>query len=85
MSSLQLTAAQSSGLVPVEFQRRIIHNMAEALLRQPSPPCLLRAPTGSGFGAGAARPAEIVKLPSGSRATMSGRRMPLKVVFLTIV
>ena len=48
MSSLQLTAAQSSGLVPVEFQRRIIHNMAEALLRQPSPPCLLRAPTGSG-------------------------------------
>ena len=48
MSSLHLVAAQSSGLVQVEFQRRIIHNMAEALLRQPSPPCLLRAPTGSG-------------------------------------
>ena len=48
MSSLHLVAAQSSGLVSVEFQRRIIHNMAEALLRQPSPPCLLRAPTGSG-------------------------------------
>ncbi len=48
MSSLHLVAAQSSGLVPVEFQRRIIDNMADALLRQPSPPCLLRAPTGSG-------------------------------------
>ena len=48
MSSLNLAAAQSVALVPAEFQRRIIDNMAAALLRQPSPPCLLRAPTGSG-------------------------------------
>lgn len=48
MSSLDLVAAQSDALVPAEFQRRIIDSMAAALLRQPSPPCLLRAPTGSG-------------------------------------
>lgn len=48
MSSLNLAAAQSSALVPAAFQRSIIDNMAAALLRQPSPPCLLRAPTGSG-------------------------------------
>lgn len=48
MSSLNLAAAQSATLVPVPFQRRVIQSMAAALLRQPSPPCLLRAPTGSG-------------------------------------
>lgn len=48
MSSLNLASAQSSALVPAAFQRTIIDNMAAALLRQPSPPCLLRAPTGSG-------------------------------------
>lgn len=48
MSSLNLAAAQSDALVPVKFQSTIIANMADALLRQPSPPCLLRAPTGSG-------------------------------------
>lgn len=48
MSSLNLAAAQSNALVPVKFQGTIIENMADALLRRPSPPCLLRAPTGSG-------------------------------------
>jgi type III restriction enzyme len=48
MSSLNLAVAQSDALVPAAFQRSIIDNMASALLRQPSPPCLLRAPTGSG-------------------------------------
>ncbi|UHQ19188.1 DEAD/DEAH box helicase family protein [Lysobacter sp. KIS68-7] len=48
MSALSITTAQSDALVPVGFQRAIIDNMSAALLRQPSPPCLLRAPTGSG-------------------------------------
>ena len=48
MSSLNLTAAQSSTLVPAAFQSRVIDSMTAALSRQPSPPCLLRAPTGSG-------------------------------------
>lgn len=48
MSSQDLVTAQSLALVPAGFQRRIIDNLAAALLRQPSPPCLLRAPTGSG-------------------------------------
>lgn len=48
MSSLNLAAPQTDALVPAGFQRSIIYNMADALLRQPSPPCLLRAPTGSG-------------------------------------
>lgn len=48
MSSLDLIAAQSDALVPARFQSDIVANMADALLRQPSPPCLLRAPTGSG-------------------------------------
>ncbi len=45
---LAITAAQSDAHVPERFQRTIIDNMVAALLRQPSPPCLLRAPTGSG-------------------------------------
>lgn len=48
MSSLNLAAAQSRTLMPVGFQAAIIEHMADALLRQSSPPCLLRAPTGSG-------------------------------------
>lgn len=48
MSSLDLVVAQSNALLPAAFQRSIIDNMSSALLRQPSPPCLLRAPTGSG-------------------------------------
>lgn len=48
MSALDIVGAQSETLVPASFQRDIIANMADALLRTPSPPCLLRAPTGSG-------------------------------------
>lgn len=40
--------AQSTAVQPEEFQRRLIAGMERALLREPSPPCLLRAPTGSG-------------------------------------
>ena len=40
--------AQSAVLQPEAFQSDLIANMARALLREPSPPCLLRAPTGSG-------------------------------------
>lgn len=40
--------AQSSSVQPEEFQSRLIENISAALLRQPSPPCLLRAPTGAG-------------------------------------
>ena len=43
-----IIAAQSDSLEPEEFQARIIAGMTKALLRDPSPPCLLRAPTGSG-------------------------------------
>lgn len=46
--SLEIVAAQSAGIEPERFQSALIENMAQALLRQPSPPCLLRAPTGSG-------------------------------------
>src|SRR5688572_17916963 len=45
---LDFTAAQSSSLEPLGFQSAIIDNMTAALLRRPSPPCLLRSPTGSG-------------------------------------
>ncbi len=41
-------APQSDSLEPEEFQSSIVRNMSAALLRRPSPPCLLRAPTGSG-------------------------------------
>ncbi len=40
--------AQSSAVQPERFQSDLINGMTRALLRQPSPPCLLRAPTGSG-------------------------------------
>lgn len=40
--------AQSTAVQPEDFQRRLIAGMERALLREPSPPCLLRAPTGSG-------------------------------------
>ena len=40
--------AQSVAMQPERFQSDLIANMERALLRQPSPPCLLRAPTGSG-------------------------------------
>lgn len=41
-------AAQSTAVQPEGFQRDLITGMTRALLRTPSPPCLLRAPTGSG-------------------------------------
>lgn len=47
MATIQM-AAQSLGLQPEEFQRGLISGMTSALLRTPSPPCVLRAPTGSG-------------------------------------
>lgn len=39
---------QATALQPEAFQARLIDNVSQALLRQPSPPCLLRAPTGAG-------------------------------------
>lgn len=44
----QVTTAQGTVLEPEEFQSRLIAGMTSALLRQSQPPCLLRAPTGSG-------------------------------------
>lgn len=40
--------AQAATLQPEQFQSTLIDNIGAALLRKPSPPCLLRAPTGSG-------------------------------------
>lgn len=48
MSTLDIVTAQSASIEPEEFQRRLIAGMSSALLRRPAPPCLLRAPTGSG-------------------------------------
>ena len=39
---------QAITLQPEEFQAKLMVNISSALLRTPSPPCLLRAPTGSG-------------------------------------
>ncbi|MFP5409229.1 MAG: DEAD/DEAH box helicase family protein, partial [Gammaproteobacteria bacterium] len=41
-------AAQSAAVEPEGFQSGLIEGMTRALLRTPAPPCLLRAPTGSG-------------------------------------
>lgn len=41
-------AVHASTLQPEAFQADLIINISKALLRVPSPPCLLRAPTGSG-------------------------------------
>ena len=41
-------APAAQAVQPEPFQSRLINGMTNALLRQPSPPCLLRAPTGSG-------------------------------------
>lgn len=48
MSLVNFVAAQSDSLEPVGFQKEIIENLSAALLAQPSPPVLLRSPTGSG-------------------------------------
>lgn len=47
MASIAM-AAQSSAVQPEGFQNELIQGMSRALLRQPSPPCLLQAPTGAG-------------------------------------
>lgn len=47
MSTIAM-AAQSTAVQPERFQTDLINGMTRALLRTPSPPCLLRAPTGSG-------------------------------------
>ncbi len=43
-----LIAAQTDAVEPETFQTGLITGMTKALLRSPAPPCLLRAPTGSG-------------------------------------
>jgi len=43
-----IIAAQSATVEPETFQQTLIDSMTRTLLREPSPPCLLRAPTGSG-------------------------------------
>lgn len=43
-----ITAPQSAGLAPKQFQARIIRGVCEALADTPRAPCLLRSPTGSG-------------------------------------
>lgn len=45
---IMLMTAQSTGVQPEQFQSNLVSNMSSTLLRTPSPPCLLRAPTGSG-------------------------------------
>jgi superfamily II DNA or RNA helicase len=48
MSSRDIIAAQSAAIEPEAFQSAIVEGMTRALLRDSAPPCLLRAPTGSG-------------------------------------
>ena len=48
MSGVDIIAAQSAAIEPEVFQVSLVDGMTRALLREPSPPCLLRAPTGSG-------------------------------------
>lgn len=43
-----ITTAQGPLLEPEQFQSALISNMTKTLLRNSRPPCLLRAPTGSG-------------------------------------
>ncbi|MDD4928974.1 MAG: DEAD/DEAH box helicase family protein [Gallionella sp.] len=48
MTIRDIIAAQSAAIEPEVFQSAIVEGMTRALLRDASPPCLLRAPTGSG-------------------------------------
>ena len=48
MSIRDIIAAQSAAIEPEAFQSAIVEGMTRALLRDAAPPCLLRAPTGSG-------------------------------------
>lgn len=46
--AMDIIAAQSTAVEPVKFQSTLITNISKSLLRNLPPPCLLRAPTGSG-------------------------------------
>lgn len=59
-------AAQSAGVEPEQFQRRLIESISKALLREVPPPCLLRAPTGSGKTLIIARVLQKVSLKRGT-------------------
>ncbi len=48
MTTRDIIAAQSAAIEPEGFQTGLIEGMTRALLRESVPPCLLRAPTGSG-------------------------------------
>jgi len=48
MTIRDIIAAQSAAIEPEAFQSAIVEGMTRALLRGSVPPCLLRAPTGSG-------------------------------------
>ncbi len=48
MSIRDIIAAQSAAIEPEGFQSALVEGMTRALLRETAPPCLLRAPTGSG-------------------------------------
>lgn len=48
MSTMDMIAPQMSVIEPEEFQRELMANITDALLRESPPPCLLRAPTGAG-------------------------------------
>ena len=47
-SDREIIVGQSVALEPEAFQLRLIERMSAVLGRDPSPPCLLRAPTGAG-------------------------------------
>ena len=47
-ATLPMTAPQSGPREPERFQSTLIDSLSRALLRESRPPCLLRAPTGSG-------------------------------------
>lgn len=46
--ALNATTPQSGVAIPEAYQTKLIQHITARLLSQPSPPCLLRAPTGSG-------------------------------------
>ena len=45
---MDIIAPQSTAIEPEVFQATLIEFITKTLLRENSPPCLLRAPTGSG-------------------------------------
>ena len=46
--NLGVTTPQSAALIPEAFQQTLVNNITANLQLQNPPPCLLRAPTGSG-------------------------------------